>query len=72
MDTQCNQLLERLKRGPITPLEALNELGIMRLGGRIYDLRQAGHQIDKEMVEVSTRNGGRAHVARYMLVEAAT
>lgn len=72
MDTQCNQLLERLKRGPITPLEALNELGIMRLGGRIYDLRQAGHLINKEMVEVSTRNGGKAHVARYMLVRGAS
>lgn len=69
MDTQCTLLLERLKRGPITPLEALNELGIMRLGGRIYDLRQAGHQIRKEMVEVDTRNGGKAHVARYTLVK---
>jgi len=69
MDTQCNLLLERLKRGPITPLEALNESGIMRLGGRIYDLRQAGHDIRKEMVEVHTRNGGKAHVARYTLLE---
>jgi hypothetical protein len=69
MDTQCTLLLERLKRAPITPLEALDEIGILRLPSRIWDLKQAGHCIRKEMVEVHTRNGGKAHVARYTLEE---
>ncbi|RJX32314.1 MAG: hypothetical protein C4516_04230 [Oxalobacter sp.] len=61
---QCELLLARLKRGPITPLEALSELGIYRLGGRVYDLKQLGHTINSEIVAVG--NGKR--VARYTLV----
>lgn len=71
MDTQCSQLLKRIKRGPITPLEALTELGIMRLQARIFDLKQRGHHIEREMVEVRARNGNKTRVAQYTLVEAA-
>ena len=34
--------------GSITPLEALADLGIMRLGARIYDLRKKGYSIIRE------------------------
>ena len=53
--------------GSITPLEAQTAIGCMRLGARIWDLRRDGHNIVKEMVEVQTRNGGKATVARYRL-----
>lgn len=53
--------------GSITPLEAQTVIGCMRLGARIWDLRRDGHNIVKEMVEVQTRNGGKATVARYRL-----
>ena len=43
--TQNQAVLERLHRGPLTPLVALNELGVMRLGARIFDLRREGHLI---------------------------
>lgn len=69
MDRQTDLLLERLKRGPITPKEALRELGIMRLGARVYDLKKAGHTISREIVKVPvlTSKGGFAHVACYTL-----
>ena len=46
----------------ITPLEALNLYGCLRLGGRIWELRNEGHRIDTEMIE---RHGKR--FARYSL-----
>lgn len=66
--TQTQRVLERLKAGPLTQLEALTELGVMRLGARILELREQGHQIRTETVEVATRvTGETAHVARYVL-----
>ena len=41
--TQTDRVLERLKKAPLTQLEALTELGVMRLGARILELREAGH-----------------------------
>lgn len=65
---QCDRLLERLKRGPITPLEAWSELGIYRLGARVYDLKEQGHDIAKDLVAVRNRNGEECRVAQYRLV----
>lgn len=40
------QILEHLKRHrSITPMDALNLFGCYRLAARIYDLRDAGHEI---------------------------
>ncbi len=55
------------KHGSITPLEAQRELGCMRLGARIWDLRHEGYEIIKESVKVPTRGGKWAVVARYRL-----
>ena len=38
-------ILEHLKRGPITPIEALVRHRCFRLAARIWDLRQIGHVI---------------------------
>jgi len=60
-------ILERLKEGrTITPKEAMEEFGCMRLGARIWDLRHEGYDIRKRMIAVPTRNGI-AHVAEYHL-----
>ncbi|MCD6106804.1 MAG: helix-turn-helix domain-containing protein [Caldisericaceae bacterium] len=48
--------------GAIDPLTALSEYGIMRLGARIYELKKAGHKIEKEMI-TNPRTGKR--FARY-------
>ena len=53
--------------GSITPLEAEREIGCMRLGARIWELRYEGYNIVSEIVEVPTRHGGKARVARYRM-----
>ncbi len=69
--TQCERLLEHLKLGlPLTAHKALYGYGCSRLAARMFDLRQLGHQIDKTMIEVPTRNGGTTRVAEYRLVRA--
>ena len=46
--TQCEQILEYLnKNGKITTMDAFNELGCTRLASRIFDLKQAGYEIQK-------------------------
>ena len=67
--TQAASVLHHLRHtGPITPLEALRQLGCMRLGARIYDLRRDGHVIVREMIR--TPSGKR--VARYTLIKERT
>lgn len=66
--TQRERLLNYLREhGSITQLEAVNELGIMRLGARVYDLKKHGHRIISEMVQVSNRYGEKCRVKRYTL-----
>lgn len=60
------RLLEWFSRNrTITPLEALSSLGIYRLGARVFDLREAGHNIHTELMETSNAHGGTSRVARY-------
>ncbi|KZY51011.1 hypothetical protein A3734_06525 [Sulfitobacter sp. HI0054] len=62
--TQTDQILSALKAGRhIMPMDALSLCGCFRLSGRIYDLRQAGHKINRAMVETDTG----ARVASYSL-----
>ena len=66
--TQCERLLEHLKLGlPLTAHKALYGYSCLRLAARIHDLKQMGHQIERRMVEVPTRDGRRARVAEYFL-----
>lgn len=63
--TQCKQILEYMQnKGSITPLEALMEIGCMRLSARILDLRKLGWNI---RTITTTHNGKK--FARYILVE---
>lgn len=64
---QETQVLARLRRGPLTPLEALKELGVYRLAAVVYRLRDAGWPIDTEELKTPCRNGRTARVARYHL-----
>lgn len=49
----------------ITPLEALDHFGIMRLAARINDLIRDGHSIKKTMVCRKTEAGATVHFMRY-------
>ena len=67
--SQCEKILnfmETHKRG-ITPLQAMDKFGCMRLSGRIHDLREMGYEINSEIVEVKNRYGEKCRVARYTL-----
>ena len=64
--TQCEMIEDYLDTyHSITPLEAMRDLGIMRLASRISDLKKQGYKIKSKMVAVATRNGGTTHIARY-------
>lgn len=66
--TQKQRVLEHLKeRGDITPLEAMELYGIMRLGARIWDLRSDGYAIKRETVAGKNRFGEATQYARYRL-----
>jgi hypothetical protein len=54
-----------MRHGSITPKQAMDELGVWRLGARIYELRsQHGINVRSERVAVRTRDG-ETRIARY-------
>ena len=55
------------KRGSITGLEAVTELGVMKLSNRISEMLAAGVPIVKEWVDVENRFGEPCRVVRYRL-----
>lgn len=65
--SQCKRLHDRLKKGPLTKLEAINNLGILNVGARILELRQKGISVKTEMIPVKNRFGESCRVAEYML-----
>lgn len=68
MKKQNERLLAYLQtHREIDPLTAWAELGIYRLGARVFDLRESGHKIETERVEVDNRFGEPCRVARYRL-----
>ena len=68
--TQCQLILEYMKKyGSITPLEALNDIGCMRLASRISDLRQQGIAIGRRIKTSKNRYGDSVSFAEYYLIE---
>lgn len=66
--TQAEDVLAYLRaHGSITHREAEDELGVMRLASRVYELKRKGNSIKSELVQVKARNGRCAYVARYSL-----
>ena len=63
--SQEKRILNYLKNGgKITPLEALNKFGCLRLSGRIYDLKRKGYNIKSNRIIVNKKQ-----VAQYSLEE---
>ncbi len=66
--TQTEQVLRHLQDyGSITPVEAMSEYGIMRLGARIWDLKRQGHVISTERETGVNRYGEKTAYARYRM-----
>ena len=62
------RVLEYLKKyHTITPKEALNECGTMRLSAVIYNLKKEGYKFKTEMIRVPTRFQKFTYVAQYTL-----
>jgi hypothetical protein len=61
--TQCEQILDHLKRGKtITPIDALNSYGVFRLAARVNQLRGQGWDI----LTIRRQNGEKFY-AEYQL-----
>lgn len=64
--TQNNRILDYISVfGSITQLEALRDLGVMRLASRISDLRRLGYPIESKQEVVKNRFGEKCHIKRY-------
>ena len=68
--TQAQRVLEYIREtGSITQLEALQQLGVMRLASRVSDLKRQGYAIVRDTVPIKTRYGN-TYIARYREEEA--
>ena len=64
--TQNQRVLAYIKMfGSITQLDALRDLGVMRLASRISDLRKQGYSIVSTLEPVVNRFGETCHIKRY-------
>lgn len=64
--TQAMRVLEYIRQfGSITQLEALRDLGVMRLASRVADLRKMGFNIAGEREAVVNRYEEISYIKRY-------
>ena len=66
--SQQTQVLNHLKREPLTPLVALKKYGTLRLAAIVFNLKDEGHNILSERVNVGTKNKPK-FVAKYSLIK---
>ena len=68
--TQCEKVLAYMRQfGSITQLDALADIGCMRLASRISDLRQQGYAVGRRMRTGKNRYGDSVSFAEYYLIE---
>lgn len=68
--TQCERVLKYMSDfGSITQLQALQDLGVMRLASRISDLRKNGVDIEDELIPVTNRYGEKCYIKKYSLAK---
>ena len=66
--TQNERILDYIaEHGSITQLEALTELGVMRLASRISDLKRKGYNIISKTETVKNRFDEKCSIKRYSL-----
>jgi hypothetical protein len=66
--TQQTQVLNHLKKEPLTPLVALRKYGTLRLAALVFNLRYEGYNIKTEMVNVGSKKNPKT-VAQYSLLK---
>ena len=66
--TQNQRILDYIAEfGSITQLEALRDLGVMRLASRISDLRRLGYPITSNIEPVTNRFEETCYIKRYSM-----
>lgn len=68
MESQTKRVHDYMKTHyGITAKQAMDELGIMRLGARIWELKQSGIPVQSGFIKVKNRYGEDCHVKIYYL-----
>lgn len=66
--TQAERVLSYMETfGSITQLEALSDLGVMRLASRISDLKKMGYPIKSNVEAVKNRYEETCYIKRYSI-----
>lgn len=66
--TQCERIFKFMKEhGSINPMQAMKDLGVMRLAARVADLKKAGYKISRRTVTGRNRYGEPVSYAEYRL-----
>ena len=66
--TQEERIIEYMREfGSTTQLDALRDLGVMRLASRINGLRKRGYAIESKAVTVKNRYGEPCRISSYTL-----
>ena len=66
--TQAERVLDYMREfGSITQLDALKDLGVMRLASRISDLKRQGYPIVSKVEAVKNRYEETCYIKRYSL-----
>lgn len=66
--TQCERIIDYITEfGSITSLDAMKDLGCMRLASRIHDLKLQGYHIIKRSETGKNRYGEATSYVRYFL-----
>lgn len=66
--TQCDRILQYLEDfGSITQLQAIADLGCMRLASRVSDIKKMGIPIRRRMVTGTNRYGEKTAFAEYYI-----
>jgi len=69
--TQNERILDYIQEnGSITQLEALKDLGVMRLASRVSDLRRKGYPIASKTVHIKNRYGETCRIKKYSMGDA--
>lgn len=65
---QADRIVEYIKEhGGITSLDAARDLGCMRLGARIFEIKERGIEVKSEFINVENRFGEICRVKRYWI-----
>lgn len=69
MTTQCQRILQYIDdNGSITQVEALRELGCMRLASRMCDIKKMGYPVRRTMEVSKNRYGEPVRFAKYTII----